>query len=82
MVKVTLVTSKTCPYCPPAKALWRKLQKLYKFDYEEVDAGTEKGQELAIQFNIKSVPTTIVDDRVAFIGVPHESKAIEIVKGG
>ena len=81
MVKVIIVTTKVCPYCPPAKALWRKLQKKYKFDYEEVDGSTEKGQDLAVKFNIRAVPTTIIDDEVVFVGVPPENKAIEAVRG-
>jgi glutaredoxin len=81
MVKVIIVTTKACPYCPPAKTLWRELKKEYDFEYEEVDATTDRGQELAKQFNIRMVPTTIIDDKVAFIGVPPKEKAIEAVKG-
>jgi glutaredoxin len=81
MVKVTVVTTKICPYCPPAKKVWQELKKQYNFEYEEVDASTDKGQQLAKKFNIRTVPTTIIDDRVAFIGVPPKQKAIEAVKG-
>jgi glutaredoxin len=81
MVKVIIVTTKTCPYCPPAKNLWRELKKEHNFEYEEVDASTPEGQKLAKKFNIRSVPTTIIDDRIAFIGVPPKEKAIEAVKG-
>jgi len=81
MVKVTVVTTKTCPYCPPTKSMWRELKKQYNFDYEEVDASEEKGQQLVKKFNIRTVPTTVIDDKVAFIGVPTKDKAIEAVKG-
>jgi glutaredoxin len=81
MVKVTVVTTKACPFCPVTKNLWRELKKQYTFDYEEVDASTDKGQELAKKFDIRSVPTTIIDDKVAFIGVPPKEKAIAAVKG-
>ena len=81
MTKVIIITTKICPYCSPAKKLWRELQKQYSFEYEELDATSERGQELVKRFNIKTVPTTIINDRIAFIGVPPKEKAIEAVKG-
>lgn len=80
MVKVTMLTTKSCPYCPSAKRLWQELKKESKFDYEEVDALSEKGQDLVSRHGIMSVPTTIIDGKVAFIGVPDRSKAIAAVK--
>lgn len=80
MVKVTLVKTKTCPYCPSASKLWQELQKTEKFEYEEVDAMTEKGQQIVSKLGIMSVPTTIIDDKVVFVGVPDKQKALEAVK--
>jgi len=79
MKKVQLVFTKTCVYCGPTKAIWHDLQKKYKFEYEEIDAETEKGQQLVQKFNIMAVPTTIVDNRVAFIGLPNKMRAEELV---
>ncbi len=81
MVNVTLITTKTCVYCPSVKQLWKDLQKKHKFTYEEVDATTPKGQELVTKFSIMAVPTTIIDGKVAFIGVPPRDKAVEAVGG-
>ncbi len=80
MVKVQVVYTKACPFCPAAKDLFKDLKKEYKFDYEEIDAMTPKGQEVVSRFNIMSVPTTIIDDKVEFIGVPPREKAIEKIK--
>jgi len=77
MVKVQLVYTKNCVYCPSAKQLWKELQNQYNFDYEEVDATTPKGQELVMKFSIMAVPTTIVDNKVEFIGLPSREKIIE-----
>ncbi len=82
MVKVQLVYTTTCQYCPSAKKLFKDLQKQYKFEYEEIDAISPKGQELVGRFSIMAVPTIIVDDKVAFVGVPARDKAEAAVKGG
>lgn len=79
MVKVIIVTTKSCMYCPSAKRLWADVKKDHSFDYEEVDALSDKGQDLVSRHGIMSVPTTIIDGRVAFIGVPNKEKAIAAV---
>lgn len=81
MVKVQLVYTQSCPFCPSAKELFRSLKKEYKFDYEEIDAMTEKGQQLVQKHMIMSVPTIVINDTVAFVGVPSREKAIAAVKG-
>lgn len=80
MHRVQLVFTKTCLYCGPTKAIWHDLQKRYKFEYEEIDAETPKGQQLVEKFMIMAVPTTIVDNRVQFIGLPNKGRAEELVK--
>jgi len=80
MHKVTVVTTETCVYCAPCKKLWEEVKKDHKFDYEVIDAMSPKGQQLVGKFAIMSVPTTIIDDKVAFIGVPRKDKAIEAVE--
>lgn len=81
MAKVQVVYTQRCPHCPATKELFRDLKKEYDFDYEEIDAMTEKGQELVDKHGIMSVPTTIVNDKVAFIGVPPKEKAIAAIRG-
>ena len=79
MVKVTILTTKSCPYCPSAKKLWQDIRKGRKFEYEEVDALSEKGQELVARHGIMSVPTTLIDGKVMFTGVPDKNKAVAAV---
>lgn len=81
MVKVQLVYTKTCVYCPVAKSLLKDLKKQYKFDYEEVDATSPEGQKLVSKFSIMSVPTIIVDNKVRWVGLPQKDKVIEAVAG-
>ncbi len=80
MKEVILVKTKWCPYCPSASALWKELKKNYKFDYKEIDASTPEGQELVSKYNIMAVPTTIIDGKVAFVGVPSREKAEQALK--
>jgi glutaredoxin len=82
MVKVTVLTTKTCPVCPSAKRLWHDVQKDHKFDYEEVDAMSEKGRDIVERYGIISVPTTLINGKPAFTGVPNKEKAIAAVTGG
>ena len=81
MVKVQLIYTKMCPHCPPAKELFRELKKEYRFDYEEIDAMTPEGQELVEKYSIMSVPTVVINDTVAFVGVPSKEKAIQAIRG-
>jgi thiol-disulfide isomerase/thioredoxin len=80
MKNVILVKTKWCPYCPSASSLWKELHKKYKFNYKEVDATSPEGQKLVQKFSIMAVPTTIIDDKVAFVGVPSKEKAEEVIK--
>jgi len=82
MVKVILITAEFCPFCPYARQVWKELRKDYNFEYEEIDATSEKGMKLVEKFSIDIVPTTIVDDKIAFIGIPDKNKAREMVEGG
>lgn len=76
--KVQVVYTKTCKYCGPTKEMWRDLQKVYEFEYEEIDAQSSKGQELVQKFSIMTVPTTIIDGKVQFVGMPNKNKAEQI----
>ncbi|MGB3908429.1 MAG: thioredoxin family protein [Methanomethylovorans sp.] len=75
MVKVTLVTAQWCHFCPTAKKLWRELKEKYDFEYVEVDYDSPEGEKLIEEFSIVSVPTTIIDDKIVFVGVPDKNQA-------
>jgi glutaredoxin len=81
MVKVQIITTKSCPYCPSAKKVWQDVKKEHNFEYEELDAFSDRGRDLVEKFGIMSVPTTIIDGRVAFTGVPDKKKAEAAVSG-
>jgi glutaredoxin len=80
MKTVILVKTPSCPYCPHVDKLWRELKKKYNFEYKVVDATTDEGMKLVEKFGIMSVPTTIIDDKVAFVGIPSKEKAEAALK--
>ena len=80
MVRVTLLIAKWCPQCPSAKEVWRQLKQEYSFEYEEVDVNSERGKELVEKNEIKSVPVTLIDGNLAFIGMPKKEEAVLAVQ--
>ncbi|MEM5843274.1 MAG: thioredoxin family protein [Candidatus Aenigmatarchaeota archaeon] len=80
MHKVILVISNGCPYCPKAKSIWEKLKEKYNnIDLEVVDVVSERGREIVLKHNIMAVPTTLIDDKIVFVGIPDVNKAIEFI---
>ena len=72
MVTVKLLTSPTCPYCPRAREVVKKLA--------EEDGGvialefsvtTDEGLKEAMRFGITGVPAIIINDRDVLLGVPE-----------
>ena len=81
MTTVELVYTTTCVYCAPAKKLFKDLQKEIPFDYKEIDATSPEGQKLVSKFQIMAVPTIIIDDKVAFVGLPNKNAVVKALKG-
>ena len=81
MVKVQLVYTKSCVYCPTTKQIFKDLKKQYKFDYEEIDAMSPEGQKLVTKYSIMAVPSIIVDGRLQWTGVPQKDKVIAVIAG-
>ncbi|MGA7075884.1 MAG: thioredoxin family protein [Halobacteriota archaeon] len=76
MTEVLLLTHKGCPVCPIANSFWEKLQQSCDFDYQHIEVYTPEGLQLIRQYNIRSVPTTLIDKKVEFVGVPDRDKAL------
>ena len=85
MKKVVLIVSSKrlkagCPTCEATKKFWRNLREKYKFDYQEIDIDTKKGSTFAEKYFILSAPTTVINDKVAFAGLPNREERIKILK--
>ena len=80
MAKISVVYADWCPSCPGTKSFWKNLRNDIPFQYEEIDIDSEKGKEMAERLSIQSVPTTLVNGRVYFVGKPEKSRAIQVLK--
>jgi len=85
MKKVVLVVSSKrlkagCPTCEATKKFWRNLREKYKFGYQEIDIDTREGRDFAEKHSVLSAPTTVIDDKVAFVGLPNRDEAIKIIE--
>ncbi|MHB1604833.1 MAG: glutaredoxin family protein [Leptospirales bacterium] len=80
MVKVSVIYATWCPSCPATKSFWKKLKNEIPFEYEEIDIDSDQGRELALRHKIKSVPTTLVNGRSYFVGIPEKSRALQVLK--
>ncbi len=78
-MKVTLIHADWCPVCQATKKLWNELRKEYPFDYEEVNLTSPLGMEYVKKHSLHSVPATLIDDKVMFLGMPERKKAKEAV---
>lgn len=78
--KVILLSSSLCNDSPPARELWRSLQEQHDFDFEEVDLLSRRGRQLVSQMGIRKVPTTLIDGRVTFQGIPDRERAAAAVR--
>jgi glutaredoxin-related protein len=79
-MRAVLFTSKSCKSCPAMKETLKKT----KIEYDEIDIGLPRGQNLAQKYYIKSLPTLIIFDEAVpiktYIGAIPFSKVIEIKK--
>ncbi len=85
MVVVKLFTSPTCPYCPKAAEVVRKVVGEEGIMALELPVNTDEGMREAIRFGIRAVPAVVVDDRYVFVGVPDERELKSLIrklKGG
>ena len=75
MPNIVLLVSPTCGACPSAKTLWKELRVKYSFGYREIDINSQDGQDLANRHSVRTVPATIIDGRLTFVGVPSRQSA-------
>lgn len=73
--QVILLVSQWCATCPDAERLWNKLKSEYNFDFQVLDVSQPDGRALAKKLMIRAVPSTVIDGKLAFVGVPNEAEA-------
>ena len=76
-----MLTSPTCPYCPKAREVVRKLVESEKDVIAlELDVTTEEGLKEALKFGIRVVPAIIINDEIVLVGVPSLSELKRLIR--
>ncbi len=71
-MKLSVFTGPNCPKCPPAKVLCKEVAAELGLDYEEVNI--EEKMIEALQLQIASTPSIVVDDEVIFRSITPEKQ--------
>jgi len=78
VTKITIFTGKTCPKCPAAKAVAEAVAKEAGCAMEVLDI--EENMIMALQNQIASVPTIMVNDEVVFMSeVPTREALLQAI---
>ena len=78
-MKIQVYYGKNCPKCPAAKKVCQQLAKEKSMQYEEVDI--EEHMIEALQMQIASTPSIVLDDDVLFRGeIPTKEELIKEVE--
>ena len=69
MARLKLFTATKCPKCPEAKRVVEEVAKDLNLEYEIVNI--DEGDNLinALQYQIASTPSIVIDEQAEFIGV-------------
>jgi small redox-active disulfide protein 1 len=81
MILIKLFTSSTCPACPKAKEV---VERIVKEDKDvivmEFQVNTDEGMKEALKYNVRAVPTLVLNDRYMIVGVPSYERLREIIE--
>jgi len=78
-MKLTVFTGPNCPKCPPAKEVCQGVAESLGLEYEEINI--EERMIEALQMQIASTPSVVIDDDVVFRSViPSKDQLLEEIK--
>ncbi|AIY90742.1 MJ0307 family thioredoxin [Geoglobus acetivorans] len=81
MISIKLLTSPTCPYCPRAREVVKKLtEEDGNVIALELSVTTDEGLKEALKFGISGVPAIIINDADVILGVPKLSDLKRLVE--
>ncbi|MBE8538778.1 thioredoxin family protein [Geoglobus acetivorans] len=81
MITIKLLTSPTCPYCPRAREVVKKLVEEERDVMAlELSVTTDEGLKEALKFGISGVPAIIINDTDVILGVPRFSNLKRLVE--
>ncbi|MBE6487580.1 MAG: thioredoxin [Methanosphaera stadtmanae] len=79
-IKLEVFTSKTCPHCPSAVTVAQKVKEQLgdELDFQHLDV--DENIDKVRQYQLMSVPTIVIDGKIAFIGAPSEEELLQSIK--
>jgi len=78
-IKVQLLVSEWCAPCRSAEEVWRGVAQKKSIAFEVLDVGQPEGRAIVTRLGIKTIPSTVVDGELRFLGVPSSKEAMELV---
>jgi glutaredoxin-like protein len=78
-VHVQVFVTPGCPYCPKAARMAHQLAMVNPSVLAEVVEANEF-QNLSERYQVRSVPMTVINDRIQFVGSLSEAKVLEAVQ--
>ncbi len=78
-VNVKVFVAPGCPYCPPVARMAHQLAMVNPLIVAEVIEANEFA-ELSERYRVRTVPKTVVNDRIEFVGSLPEAKVLEALK--
>ena len=81
-VEINVLKTTWCVYCPRAIEIVKKVASEFgnKVTVKVTDLEDDANRDIAIKHNVMSVPTILVNDEVAVVGMPKESDFRDKVK--
>jgi thiol-disulfide isomerase/thioredoxin len=75
-IEIKILTAPNCPTCDQAKALVQKIveqeaRKFPRLSYRTIDVA--ESPEIGVRYGVLSTPAIIINDKLAFRGLPKEA---------
>ncbi len=78
-MKVQLLVSEWCAPCRDAERVWGEVARSKEFAFEVLDVGQPEGRSIVAGLGVRTVPASVIDGRLASVGVPTIAEAAGFV---
>lgn len=77
--RVQLLVSEWCAPCRGAEILWQEIARCKAIDLSVLDVAQIEGRELAAKLGIRTIPATVIDGELRFVGIPDRTLALAAI---
>lgn len=80
-IQVEFFHSPTCPYCPAARRMLYEVSEEYSdiVQIEEIDAWSEEGKPRAMKYDVRLVPSIVINGEKRMEGIPNRQMISKII---